>query len=400
MWSMFDRKAPAADQLRCVSIEFKVVDVGSRNGTDVNGEAVNSEVLANGDEVQIGKFRLVFLCGTRTTRRERTERMECRIFTDPSNGATYDDLLQSAQLAEEFGYAGFFLSDHYTPFTGDGQPGPTDVWTTLAGLARETSRVRLGSLVTSVTFRHPGPLAIVVAQVDAMSRGRVEFGVGAGYFEPEHLAYGIPFPSTGERFNRLAEALELITGLWKTPSGQRYSFSGKCYQLVDSPALPKPWQHPGPPIILGGTGKKRTPVLAARYAHEFNLPTSRRRAPVAQDWLNSEGHDVADQIHLVRAAAEAIGRNPAEIVFSMSAAIGVGHTRDQAAAALDPTNFRSQTFDGTALCGSPAQIVDQLGPYAGLGITRVYVRAPTRIETLAGNFELLAADVLPQLAAM
>ncbi len=328
--------------------------------------------------------------------------MECRIFSDPSNGGTYDELLRSAQLAEELGYAGFFLSDHYTPFAGDGEPGPTDVWTTLAGLARETSRVRLGSLVTSVTFRHPGPLAIVVAQVDAMSRGRIEFGLGAGYFEAEHRAYGIPFPPVGERFDRLAEALELITGLWKTPSGQQYSFFGKCFQLFDSPALPKPMQQPGPPIILGGTGKKRTPALAARYASEFNLQTSRRRAPQAQDWLDGgpSSQTVAGQMERVRAAARAIGRNPEEIAFSMSAAVGVGHTPDKAAAALDPENFRSQTFDGTALCGSPAQIVDQLGPYAELGITRVYVRAPARMETLASNFELFADDVLPQLAGL
>jgi F420-dependent oxidoreductase-like protein len=326
--------------------------------------------------------------------------VECRIFTDPSNGATYDDLLESARLAEQFGYGGFFLSDHYLPFAGDGQPGPTDVWTTLAGLARETSRIRLGSLVTSVTFRHPGSLAIVVAQVDTMSRGRIEFGLGAGYFEPEHRAYGIFFPPVAERFDRLAEALELITGLWRSPSGQRYSFTGKCYRLLDSPALPKPWQHPGPPIILGGTGKKRTPVLAARFANEFNLQTSRRRAPADQHKSELKSEDVADQMHRVRAAAEAIGRDPAEIVFSMTALIGVGHTPSRAAAALDPQNFDSQTFDGTTLSGSPAEIVDLLGPYAALGISRVYVRAPTRMETLADNFELLAAEVLPQLAGM
>jgi F420-dependent oxidoreductase-like protein len=326
--------------------------------------------------------------------------MECRIFTDPSNGATYHDLLESARLAEQFGYDGFFLSDHYVPFVGDGEPGPTDVWTTLAGLARETSRIRLGSLVTSVTFRHPGSLAIIVAQVDTMSQGRIEFGLGAGYLEPEHLAYGIPFPPVGERFDRLAEALELITGLWKSPSGQRYSFTGKCYQLLDSPALPKPWQRPGPPIILGGTGRKRTPALAGRFADEFNLQTSRRRAPLDQHRSELKSQDVAQQMDLVRTAAQAIGRNPADIVFSMSALIGVGHARDQAAAALDPTYFGSQTFDGTTLSGSPAQIVDQLGPYAELGIARVYVRAPTTIEALASNFELLAAEVLPQLTAM
>lgn len=325
--------------------------------------------------------------------------MECRIFTDPSNGATYQDLSESARLAEEFGYAGFFLSDHYAPFAGDGQPGPTDVWTTLAGLARETSRIRLGSLVSSVTFRHPGSLAIIVAQVDAMSRGRIEFGIGAGYFEPEHRAYGIPFPPVGERFDRMGEALELITALWRSPTGQRYSFTGEHYQLFDSPALPKPWQSPGPPIILGGTGKKRTPALAARFADEFNLQTSRRRAPGEHLRSELKSRDVAAQIDLVRGAAEAIGRDPADIVFSMSALVGVGHTAGQAAAAIDPENFGSQTFDGTTLAGSPAQIVDQLGPYAELGISRVYLRAPRRIDSLAANFELFAAEVLPQCGA-
>ncbi|OBI40189.1 LLM class F420-dependent oxidoreductase [Mycobacterium colombiense] len=324
--------------------------------------------------------------------------MQCRIFTDPSNGATYQELADSARLAERFGYAGFFLSDHYHPFAGDGRPGPTDVWTTLAGLARETVRIRLGSLVTSVTFRHPGPLAIVVAQVDEMSAGRIEFGLGAGYFEPEHVAYGIPFPPVGERFDRLGEALELITGLWRTPAGRSYSFTGRCFQLRDAPALPKPRQKPHPPIILGGIGTKRTPALAARFADEFNLQTSRRRAP--GDQHRSELKRPERQIELVRAAAADIGRDPAGIAFSMTALIGVGHTREQATAAIDPVNFASQAFDGTTFCGSPAQIVDELGRYTELGISRVYVRAPTNMVRLAGNFELLAADVLPQLAGL
>jgi alkanesulfonate monooxygenase len=325
--------------------------------------------------------------------------VDCRIFTDPSNGATYTELLQSAQLVEQQGYAGFFLSDHYIAFAGDGLPGPTDVWTTLAGLARETSRIRLGSLVTPVTFRHPGPLAITVAQVDAMSSGRIELGLGAGYLGAEHHAFGIPFPSTRERFDRLAEALELITGLWTMPVGQRYSFDGAHYRLRDSPGLPKPKQQPGPPIILGGTGRKRTPALAGRYADEFNLQTSRRRAPEAQKWLDSsaESHAVADQIERVRSTAAAAGRDPADIVFSMSAAMGVGHTSEQAAAALDPAYFGSQGFDGTVLRGSPAQIVDQLGPYEELGISRIYLRAPTQLTPLTENFELFAGEVLPQL---
>ncbi|MBV8785407.1 MAG: LLM class F420-dependent oxidoreductase [Mycobacterium sp.] len=323
--------------------------------------------------------------------------MQCRIFTDPSNGGTYQELLESAKLAEELGFAGFFLSDHYLPFAGDGGVGPTDVWTTLAGLARETSRIRLGSLVTSVTFRHPGALAITVAQVDAMSEGRIEFGLGAGYFEPEHRAYGIPFPPVGQRFDRLGEALELITGLWKTPVGQRYSYDGRCFQIQDSPALPKPWQRPGPPIILGGIGKKRTPALAARFADEFNLQTSRRRTPADQRKSELKTDDVCGQIDLVRSAAERIGRDPADVAFSMSALIGVA---DQAEAALDPGNFGSQTFDGTTFSGSPAQIVNEFGPYAELGISRVYVRAPADMTGLAKNFELFASDVLPQLAAL
>jgi F420-dependent oxidoreductase-like protein len=325
--------------------------------------------------------------------------MDLRIFTDPSNGASYQNLLESAQFAEELGYGGFFLSDHFLPFAGDGQPGPTDVWTTLAGLARETSRIRLGSLVTSVTFRHPGLLAIVVAQVDAMSNGRLEFGVGSGYFEPEHLAYGIPFPPVAERFDRLEEALELITGLWKSPVGQRYSFTGEWYRLADSPALPKPRQHPRPPIILGGIGKTRTPALAARFADEFNLQTSRRRAPGDQRKSELRSEDVAGQIQRVRAAAQQLGRDPDEIVFSMTALVGVGHTPGPADAAVDPRHFNSQVFDGATLSGSPAKIVDALGCYAELGITRAYVRAPTEMRALAANFELLAAQVLPQLAA-
>jgi F420-dependent oxidoreductase-like protein len=325
--------------------------------------------------------------------------MDLRVFTDPSNGASYQNLLDSAQFAEELGYGGFFLSDHYLPFAGDGQPGPTDVWTTLAGLARETSRIRLGSLVTSVTFRHPGSLAIVVAQVDAMSNGRIEFGLGSGYFEPEHIACGIPFPPVTERFDRLEEALELITGLWKSPIGQRYSFTGEWYRLADSPGLPKPRQHPGPPIILGGIGKRRTPALAARFADEFNLQTSRRRAPGDQRKSELRSEDVAGQIQRVRAAARQLGRDPDAIVFSMSALVGVGHTAGPADAAVDPRHFNSQAFDGATLSGSPAQIVDALGSYAELGITRAYVRAPTEMRALAANFELLAAQVLPQLAA-
>src|SRR5438132_271372 len=199
--------------------------------------------------------------------------MRLRIFTEPQQGASYDQQLSMARVAEDEGFDAFFRSDHLMKFgPGDGLPGPTDAWVTLAGLARETARLRLGTLVTPVTFRHPGLLAITVAQVDVMSGGRVELGLGAGWYDGEHDAYGIPFPGLGERFGRLEEQLEIVTGLWETPLGKTFSFAGDHFQLADSPGLPKPAQSPRPPVIIGGVGAKRTPRLAARFANEFNVP--------------------------------------------------------------------------------------------------------------------------------
>src|ERR1700754_3430880 len=165
--------------------------------------------------------------------------MDFRIFTEPQQGASYDDLLRVARRAEDAGYDAFFRSDHYLKMGHvSGEPGPTDAWLTLAALARETTTIRLGTLVSAATFRLPGPLAIGVAQVDQMSGGRVELGIGSGWYTDEHRAYGIPFPALAERFERYAEQVEIITGLWRTLPGELYNFSGKHYQLVDSPAPP------------------------------------------------------------------------------------------------------------------------------------------------------------------
>src|SRR5262249_43015931 len=198
--------------------------------------------------------------------------MQLRIFTEPQQGADYGTLLAVAQAAERLGFDAFFRSDHYLTIGGSGLPGPTDAWTTLAGLARETSRIRLGTLVSASTFRYPGPLAIIVAQVDQMSGGRVELGLGAGWYATEHAAHGIPFPALGERFARYEEQLEVITGLWDVPDGGTFSFSGQYFTVVDSPALPKPLQRPRPPVIIGGTGPRQTPRLAAKFADEYNAP--------------------------------------------------------------------------------------------------------------------------------
>src|SRR5919112_994122 len=243
--------------------------------------------------------------------------MRISLFVEPHRGATYDDQLRLARHAEQAGFDGFLRADHYQSMGADlGLPGPTDAWITLAGLARETSRIRLGTLVNSATFRLPGPLAIMVAQVDAMSGGRVELGMGAGWLEREHVSYGIPFPPLSERFDRMGEQLAIISGLWATPVGERFSFEGKHYRLLDAPALPKPVQQPGPPILVGGRGPRRTPELAARFADEFNMPFK----SVAE---------TARAFERVRAACQRYGR-PAVRPLTLSAGIVIALGRTDA----------------------------------------------------------------------
>src|SRR5690348_10528771 len=239
--------------------------------------------------------------------------MKLRIFTEPQQGADYQTLRSVALATEELGFDAFFRSDHYLAMGGSGLPGPTDSWVTLGALAVETNRVRLGTMVTAATFRLPGPLAIQVAQVDQMSGGRVELGLGTGWFADEHTAYGIPFPE--KRFDLLEEQLATVTGLWDTPVGESYSFKGKAYQLENSPALPKPTQRPHPPIIVGGGGPKRTPRLAAQYADEFNVGFR-------------PFDETVEGFERVRAAATELGRDPGSIVYSVASTTVVG--RDDA----------------------------------------------------------------------
>ncbi|GAY14223.1 LLM class F420-dependent oxidoreductase [Mycobacterium sp. shizuoka-1] len=310
--------------------------------------------------------------------------MDFRVFVEPQQGATYADQLAVAQAAESLGYSAFFRSDHYVAMSGDGLPGPTDSWVTLAGIARETSTIRLGTLVTSATFRHPGPLAISVAQVDAMSSGRVDFGIGAGWFEAEHLAYAIPFPPLGERFERLREQLDIITGLWTTPAGETFDYDGSHYTVKDSPALPKPVQAPHPPIVIGGTGTKRTPALAARFAAEFNL------AFPALDF-------VAPQYARVRAALAEVGRAADDIVYSAAFVVCAGRTeaeisRRAQAISRDVDELRTNT----PLVGTPAEIVDRLAPFIEAGVERVYLQVLD--QTDLDHVELFATEVVRQLA--
>ncbi|MEO6880645.1 MAG: LLM class F420-dependent oxidoreductase [Mycobacteriaceae bacterium] len=305
--------------------------------------------------------------------------MDLRIFTEPQQGATYDELLRVAQASEELGFDAFFRSDHYLAMSGDGAPGPTDAWTTLAGLARETSRIRLGTLVTSATFRLPGPLAVTVAQVDAMSGGRVELGLGAGWFAAEHSAYGIPFPPLGERFDRLTEQLEVISGMWATPPGQRFSHAGRHYPVTDCPVLARPVQ-PRLPIIIGGGGARKTPALAVAHAAEFNAPFQTVEA-------------TGKLIERVRHVADGAGRD--DLVYSVAQALCVGADDVEVNRRAAVLNREVDELAAHALAGSPAQVVDTLGRFATAGVSRVYLQVMDLHDL--DQLEFVAAAVAPQL---
>jgi F420-dependent oxidoreductase-like protein len=288
--------------------------------------------------------------------------VDFRVFVEPQQGASYSDQLAVAQTAEALGFSAFFRSDHYVAMSGDGLPGPTDSWVTLGGIARETSTIRLGTLVTSATFRHPGPLAVAVAQVDEMSGGRVEFGIGTGWFEREHAAYGIPFPPLRERFARLTEQLELITGLWTSPPGESFDYAGTHYAVNDSPALPKPVQQPHPPIIIGGLGASRTPAMAATFADEFNVPFA------SLDTIKT-------QFERVRDAVDSVGRPPEAMTYSAAFVVCAGRddaeiSRRAAAIGREVDELRSNS----PLVGTPNEIVERLGSFADVGVQRVYLQ--------------------------
>ncbi|MGW2919188.1 LLM class F420-dependent oxidoreductase [Streptomyces angustmyceticus] len=307
--------------------------------------------------------------------------MELRIFTEPQQGASYDTLLKVAKATEDLGFDAFFRSDHYLRMGNvDGLPGPTDAWITLAGLARETRRIRLGTLMTAGTFRLPGVLAIQVAQVDQMSGGRVELGLGAGWFEEEHRAYGIPFPK--EKFARLEEQLAIVTGLWATETGQEFSYDGTHYRLENSPALPKPAQAKVP-VLVGGHGATRTPRLAAQYADEFNIPFASLE-------------DSERQFGRVRAAAEAAGRKGDELVYSNALVACVGRDDAEVARRAAAIGRNVDELKANGLAGSPAEVVDKIGRYAAIGASRVYLQM-LDLDDL-DHLELISAQVQSQLS--
>jgi len=307
--------------------------------------------------------------------------MQLRIFTEPQQGADYATLLRIAKATEDLGFDAFFRSDHYLkmgPVTG--LPGPTDAWVTLAGLAVQTERIRLGTLVSPVTFRPPGPLAISVAQVDQMSGGRVEFGLGTGWFDDEHTAYGLPFPPLGERFEIFEEQLAVITGLWTAPDGEKFSFDGAHYQVSDSPALPKPAQRPRPPIIIGGGGPKKTPRLAAAYADEYNA-----------GFDTIEGTEAA--YNRVRAAVETAGRPASSMIYSTAQTVCCGKDDDEIKRRAAATGQQLDDLRRTGLAGTPAEVIAKIGQFVAIGTERIYLQV-LDLDDL-DHLELIAAEVLP-----
>lgn len=309
--------------------------------------------------------------------------MELRIFVEPQQGASYEQQLAVAQAAERLGFGAFFRSDHYLRM-GEGSPlpGPTDTWVTLGAIARETSTIRLGTLVCSVTFRLPGPLAVAVAQVDAMSGGRVELGLGAGWFDTEHVAYGIPFPTMGQRFGMLAEQLEIVSGMWATPDGGEYTFEGDHYGIVGSPALPRPVQDGGPPIIIGGYGATKTPALAARYASEFNVPF-----PPLEVYR--------DQVARVRAACEQAERDPDSLVYSAALVVCCGEDDEQVKRRAAAIGRGVDELKEHGAAGSPAEVLDTIATFAEVGAERIYLQL-LDLDDL-DHLELLGTAVLPLL---
>ena len=308
--------------------------------------------------------------------------MQLRIFTEPQQGADYATLLRVAKATEDLGFEAFFRSDHYLKMGSvSGLPGPTDAWTTLAGLAVQTERIRLGTLVSPVTFRLPGPLAITVAQIDQMSGGRVELGLGTGWFDAEHAAYGIPFPGLGDRFAMLEEQLAIITGLWATPQGGTFSYEGAHYSVADSPALPKPAQRPKPPVVVGGHGAKRTPRLAAAYADDYNAgfdTVAGTKAAFAR----------------VRAAVEAAGRPEGSMIYSAAQVVCCGRDDAELKRRAAAIGQELAALREHGLAGTPAELVDKIGQFAGIGSERIYLQV-LDLDDLE-HLELIAAEVLPQ----
>ena len=304
--------------------------------------------------------------------------MRFALMTEPQQGLSYEEILAIARTAESAGFEGFFRSDHYASFPGESGRPTTDAWTTLAGLARETSTILLGTLVSPVTFRIPGTFAKQVGTVDEMSGGRIEVGMGAGWNELEHRQLGIPFPDLRERYDMLEEALAILHGLWTEPDG--WSFDGEHWQVREALFAPRPVQRDGrrhPNLIVGGDGKPRMARLVATYADEINVSSARPET-------------VGAAFGRVREACERIGRDPGEIVYSAMTGVLVG---------ADESELRSRVADQLAFSGASR---DEAESWLAERRTRWVIGTPDeaveRIRALrdAGVERVMLQDFLPR----
>ena len=313
------------------------------------------------------------------------------LMLEGQQGVTWDDWIRLAEAAERLGFEGLFRSDHY--FSGHGVTGhgSSDAWTLLGALAARTERLRLGTLVSPVTFRSPALLARSAVTVDRVSGGRVEIGMGAGWWAQEHAQFGFPFPPTSERFAMLEEQLEIVHGLL---TKERFSFHGDHYTLEDAEFLPKALQQPHPPIIVGGTRVgPRMQRLVGRWADEFNT-------------VGGSPEDVAKRFDRARAGVATANRDPNMLVTSLMTWCFVGEDegaylrRLRRAHAIDPTAgpFDGYRADVEADCivGTPDRAVERLAEYAAAGVQRIMLNHELFDDV--DMLELLAAQVFPYVA--
>ena len=288
--------------------------------------------------------------------------MDFRIFTEPQQGAGYHRLATLAKHAEQKGFNGFFVSDHYHVMGEiDPRQGPTDAMTTLAGLARDTDEIRLGTLVCSSTFRQPGQLAIIAAEIDQMSSGRLELGVGAGWFDREHEALGINFPPLGERFDRMEDQLAILELFKIVSPDTTFDYAGKTISLKNCLPIPKSTQKPGIPVIVGGGGPKRTPYLAARFADEFNLPFS-------------SPDNFQAQVNRVKDACETIGRDPNSLTYSVAQVLCVGESENELIRRASSIGRELSDLIDNGVAGTLDQARARIQAFHDMGATRIYLQ--------------------------
>ena len=310
--------------------------------------------------------------------------MRFALMIEAQQGLSYLDQLELASLAERLNFEAFFRSDHYRSFPGPANLPTTDAWTVLAGLARETERIRLGVLVSPVTFRHPGSFAKVVTTVDEMSGGRAEVGVGAGWNEAEHAALGLAFPPIKERADLMEDELAILRGLWDEPDG--WSFQGRQVRIEAAAFQPRPVQRPHPPIIVGGEGSPRSLRLAARFADEYNMSSSGPEACAAAFARLDE-------------ECRKIGRDPATISRSVMAGLLIGvdeaevgrRASAQVAVVADPATDAEEWLEARRerwIIGTPEQARSTVRAFEVAGVRRIMLqdllpRDPEMIELAA-----------------